>query len=877
MAREWWSKLRAVARRDHLDEDLRAELDAHLQMEVEARVDRGMAADDALASARRQFGNRTSIEESSREAWLFLWMETLLQDVRYGLRMLRRSPGFALTALIVIALGVGANTAAFTLLDHVLLRPLPFRDAGRLVMLYETQLERGIPRTQTSPPNYLDWKSMSKSFDSMGGYISVLFAVNLSGQGDPVRLDSAIVTSEVFSTLGVQAEAGRVFSADDDRVGSANVVLLSSGLAISLFGSTDGAIGQTISLDNQPQTVVGVMPADFAFPSRNAQIWRPLRFSPVLLGMRNNHILYAVARLRDGVSMDTARADMDVIGAQLQRAYPKENGKSGIGVVWLRDMLSPQSRMLVLAVFAAALCLMLIACTNLANLLFARAMVRRREMAVRMAIGAGRQRLLRQLLTESLLLAIAGGSLGVLLAFTAIPLLTRLVPLGLGLGAIPEVDWRVFGFAASLVLVTSMAFGVGPAWHSCRTAPSNALQSRSAVGGRSERLRSALVLAEVTATVVLLVGAGLLVKALWRVQALNPGFRPEGILTLRTALPSPKYVPAEARRSFYARVMDGTRALPGVASVAYVSYQPMDPTSGRWEVLTPGVVDDPLSAPQAVIHFVTPGFFDTLGIPLKAGRDFNQQDDANAQPVTIISESLAERLWPGQNPIGRRVNLARSDRVIVGVAGSIAVRSLESAIDPQIYFPSEQLGNTSLYYAPKDLLIRASGDPLTLVPSLRRVIREADPDQAVSDVKLLSDIVGAQTAPRRDQLVVLSTFAAIAFLLAGIGIHGLLSFTVSSRTQEIGVRVALGAARSTILSMFLRQGLTLGFAGIAIAVPLAYFAARGMGALLFGVEPGDPAIYAFAALVALTMTLAGSVRPAVRAAVIDPTITTRVE
>ncbi|MGH9385306.1 MAG: ABC transporter permease, partial [Vicinamibacterales bacterium] len=805
------------------------------------------------------------------------WFETLLQDLRYGIRILRRSPGFALTATLVIALGVGANTAAFTLLDHVLLRPLPFGDAGRLVMLYETQLERGIPRTQTSPPNFLDWRSMSTSFDSMGAYIAVPFAVNLSGRGDPLRLDSVLLTSDVFNTLGVPASAGRVFTADDDRVGAASVVVLSHGLATSLFGSAASAVGQTVNLDNQAHTIVGVMPADFAFPSRNAQIWRPLRFSPPLLASRSNHVLFAVARLRDNVSMEEARADMNVIGARLQRAYPKENGVSGIAVVRLRDMLSPQSRMLVWAVFGAALCLMLIACTNLANLLFARAMARRHEMAVRLAIGAERQRLVRQLLTESLLLAICGGTAGVAAAIVVTPLLARLVPAGLGLSATPDVDWRVFAFAAALVFMTSIAFGVGPALQACRTGASQALRSRSMVGGRSERLRSALVLAEVTTTVVLLVGAGLLVKALWRVQALDPGFRTGGVLTLRTALPSPKYASPDARRSFYARVMSEARALPGVAAVAYTSYQPMDPTSGRWEVLSPGVAEDPLSAPQAVVHFVTPGLFDTLGIPIKAGRDFTDQDESKAQLVTVISESLADRLWPGQDPIGRRVTVARADRVVVGVAGSIAVRSLEGAIDPQIYFPSEQLGTTSMYYAPKDLVIRASADPLALAPSLRRVVRETDPDQAVSDVRLLNDIVGAQTAPRRDQLLVLATFATLAFLLAGVGIHGLLSFTVSARTQEIGVRVALGAARGAILRMFLRQGLVLGMAGVAIAVPLAYLAARGIASLLFGVEPGDPVIYASAAVVAITMTLAGSLRPAVRAAVIDPAITTRTE
>jgi predicted permease len=875
--RAWWSKLRRLVSRDRLDEDLRAELDTHLQMEVEARLDRGMSEDAALEAARRQFGNRTRIEEASREAWMFIRLETLVQDIRYGLRVLRRSPGFALTAMLVIALGVGANTAAFTLLDHVLLRPLPFNEPQRLVTLFESQPSNGIPRTQTSPPNFIDWRDMSSSFDSMGAYFSILFAVNLSGQGDPMRLDTAIVNADVFRTLGVQPETGRVFTADDDRPGAANVAVLSHALAMALFGGSSTAVGRTISLDNLSHTIVGVMPPVFAFPSRDAQLWRPLRFSPPLLASRSNHVLYAVARLRSGVSLDEARADMDVIAKRLQQAYPKENGKSEIGVVMMRDMMSPQSRLLVLAVFGASFCMMLIACTNLANLLFARALVRRQEIAVRIAIGAARHRLLHQLLTETLLLALAGGAIGLLFAAGTTPLLARLVPAALGLGAVPEVNWRVFGFAAALVVFTSIAFGVGPAWQAYRTSDSQALHSRTGVGNRGGRLRSALVLAEVAGTVTLLVVAGLLVKALLRVQAIDPGFRTEGILTLRTALPSPKYASAGARRTFYSRVLDDARALPGVTSVAYVSYHPMERASGRLDVLAPGVADDPLSAPQAVVHYATPGYFDTLGIPIRAGRDFTEQDGETSPRVTVIGESLAERLWPGQDPIGRQVKAMRADWTIVGVAGSILVRSLENAIDPQIYFPSEQLGTTSIYYAPKDLVICAAGDPLALVPALRRVIRESDPDQAVSDVKLLKDIVGAQTAPRRDQLIVLGALAAIAFVLAGVGIHGLLSFTVSSRSQEIGVRVALGAARSRILSMFLRQALVLGLAGIAVAVPLAYAAARGMGALLFGVEPSDPLIYLSAALVAVAMTLAGSLRPAIRAAVIDPAVTIRTE
>jgi predicted permease len=361
------------------------------------------------------------------------------------------------------------------------------------------------------------------------------------------------------------------------------------------------------------------------------------------------------------------------------------------------------------------------------------------------------------------------------------------------------------------------------------------------------------------------------------VQAIDPGFRAEGVMTLRTALPMPKYREPAARRDFYSRVLTASRALAGVSAAAYTSYQPMEGTSGRFPVLVPGVADDPLSAPQAIVHFVTPDFFHTLGIPIRRGRSLADRDDGQAPFVAVISESLANRLWPGQDPIGRGLQVMRFERTVVGVAGDIAVRSLEHASDAQIYFPSEQLATTSTYYAPKDLLVRSTGDPTALAPALRRIVHDVDPSQAVSDVRTLEDIVALQTSPRRDQLFVLATFAAIAILLAAVGIHGLLSFTVSSRTQEVGVRVALGAARSGILRMFLRQGLALGIAGIVVALPLAYAAARGMRSLLFGVEPGDPLIYALAGSLALFMILAGSLRPAIRAATIDPAVTIRTE
>jgi predicted permease len=801
--------------------------------------------------------------------------DALAQDLRWTVRMLRQSPGFAATAVMVIALGIGASTAAFTLLDYVLVRPLPFPDPDKLVQLHDLVRPRQSSiRNLASPPNFVDWRSASKSFVSMGAYVAAPLSVNLSGHGEPRRLETSVMDSLVFRGLGVQAAAGRVFTANDDAVDGPNIVILSHTVALSLFGSASAAVGGTVDLDNVSHAIVGVMPPGFAFPRREIALWRPLRLSPLLMSNRSNHILFGLARLGPGVSIREAQAEMNVIARQLERSYPKDNKETGIGVIALRDVLSPESRTLVHGIFAAALCLLLIACTNLANLLFARALARRQEVAVRIAIGAARERLMRQFLTESFTLAILGGALGLLLAVAITPSLSVLVPSGLPLGAIPEIDWRVFTFAAVLTLATSIVFGVAPAFRSSRDVDINALRSRGSGGGRTARLRAALVLVEIAGSVVLLVGAGLLVKALWRVQAIDPGFRAEGVLTLRTVLPSPKYDPPAARATFYAGVLEQVRALPGVSSAAYISYHPMETFSGRTAVGVPGMINDPLSAPRGVRHFVTPGFFETLGIPLR-GRDFSERDTTEAPLVAILSESLAQQLWPGQDPIGRTV-MADGTRTVIGIAGQIAVRSLEGARDSQMYYPAGQMTMPS-YYWPKDLMIRASGNPVTLAPALHRIIRQTDPQQAISNVQSLEDIIAAQMAPRRTQLGVLGTFTGIAFLLAAVGIHGLLSFAVAMRKQEVGVRMALGALRGNILGMFLRQGLVLGVAGVSVAIPLAYFAARAMTPLLFEVQPDDPLVYAAAVALTLAMTVIGSLRPAFRAARIDPAYTIRNE
>lgn len=798
--------------------------------------------------------------------------DILRQDLRYTARTLARSPGFAVTAILVTALGIGATTATFSITDHVLIRPLPFADSGRLVDLWENQDGRGYSRNELSPANYRDWKRMSASFESMGAFTPS--SVNLLGEGEPRRLSAAIVTADLLPTLGRQPILGRSFVEADDKEGAPGTLLLSHRLWREQFGGDSGVIGRKVLLDDGPYEVIGVMPQDFNFPSRDTTLWTPFRFQEKSEDYqdRNNNYLHGVARLKRGVSLEQARSEMTIIARQLARAYPKELAETGATVILLRDEVSPKARLLLKVLLLAAIGVLLIACTNLANLLLTRALARRRELAVRTAMGAGRDRLVRQLLTESLILAFCGGALGVAIAVGATPLIVRLVPNSLPISAVPQVDLRMLVFAALLTAATGIAFGVVPALRACHDADTSGLNEGSRTGGgrRTERLRSILVVAEVTASVALLIASGLLVRALWKLQAIDPGFRAEGVLTLRTALPFPKYEKTDRRMLLYQNILSEVRRLPGVSSAAYISGLPMAMRGGVWGVTLEGRPEDPGHNQSASLRYVTPGFFATLGIPIRSGRDVADTDTLTSPFVAVVSESFAKQNWPGENPIGRRFKFALDQRAVVGVVGEVRVRGLEQSSEPQVYLPNQQVKDGNITgYVPKDLVIRSTV-PMTLLPSIRRIVAAADPQLPISDVQMLTDIVSADTASRAVQVRVLGAFAAAALLLAGIGIHGLLAFAVSQRTREIGVRMALGAQTSEILSMVLRQGMMLASLGVALGAAIAWAGGRAMQALLAGVSPTDLPVFVGAIALSLLMTVLGSLLPALRAVRVNP-------
>jgi predicted permease len=801
--------------------------------------------------------------------------DILRQDLRYTARTLARSPGFAVTAILVVALGIGANTAAFSVTDFVLIRNLPFPDPERLVKIWQT--ESGYDQMEFSPLNYRDVKRMSKSFEAMGAYTPD--AMNLVGQGDPQRIYTVAVTSEVVPVLGTQPLLGRLFTSLDERQGAPGTVLLSYQLWQAQFGGDGGVLGRKVILDDRPYVVIGVMPSQFNFPSAEVGLWIPKQFKVEEFQDRDDNYLEVVGRLKPGVSLKQAKAEMDVTMQQLKRQYPGENKNTGGTVNFLRDEVSGKSRLMLWALLGASACVLLIACANLANLLLTRSLGRQKELAVRAALGAGRERLVRQSMTESMVLAVLGGALGIFVAIGAVPLLAKLVPNTLPIASTPAVDFRVLIFAGLLTVATGIVFGVLPAFRASGKGDMNALRegARSG-GGRKERLRAALVIAEVTVSVVLLISSGLLIRALWKLQGTDPGFHAGGVLTLQTSLPMPKYERTARRVEFYDRVLTEVRGLPGVSSASYSTSLPMVWGGGIWPVDINGQVVERTASHTVSMRYITPDYFATLEIPLLLGRGVSESDSADRQFVAVVSQSFVRRYWPDQNPLGHHFQLAFHDRMVVGVVGDVRVRGLEQASEPQAYLPYRQVADGKfVFYAPQNLAVRSSATSGSLVPAIRRIIHSADREQPISNVRTMEEIVELKTASRTVQVRVLGAFAGIAFLLAAIGIHGLLSFAVSQRNREIGVRMALGAASGDILRMVLGQGAWVAMAGVVPGLALAYVAARLMQALLAGVQPSDLPTFLGAAVLCLVMTLAGSFLPALRAVRIDPMTAIRTE
>ena len=806
-------------------------------------------------------------------------MESCLQDLRFGARMLLKKPGFTLIAALTLALGIGANTALFSVVNGVLLRPLAYHDPDRLVWLGHTAAKSNR-NAAISPPTFADYRNQCQSFENLTALLYNT-AFNLTGEGEPERLQGRRVSANFFDTLGALPELGRGFLAEEDSPGRNRVVVLSHGLWRRRFGADQNIVGRALRLNGQNFTVIGVMPA--AFRWQTDELWSPLALSPSNFtpDNRGNEFLQVIARLKPQATLQQAHAEVAGIAAQIvrqnQKIYPAGSGFSA-QVKLLREQVVGDVRLMLLVLLGAVGFVLLIACANVANLLLARASARRKEIAVRASLGASRFRLIRQMLTESLLLALLSGLGGLLLASLGIDLLLALNPANLPRLQEITVDARALSFLLGLALLAVLLCGLASALQASNTDLQETLKEggRGAGAGR-QRTRSLLVVAEVAMSLVLLVGAGLMIRSFLRLTQVNPGFAPDHMLTMQVMLPASKYPEPSQSRAFFQQAIERIRTLPGVSSVGAVGELPLGGGVRSATFAIEGRPTGPNEAlPHSDIRTISPGYFQTMKIPLLKGRDFSEQDIADGRDVAMIDETLAQLYWPGEDPIGKRLDLQFADipdwREIVGVVGRIKHKGLDAEYKGQIFYPIAQGGNLGMY-----LVARTTTDPLSLASAVRGAIRAVDPEQPIYRVMTMEQVVADAVAQPRLTMLLLGAFAVLALVLAAVGIYGVLSYAVTQRTQEIGIRMALGAGRRDVLKLVVRHGMLLTLLGALLGLTASFALTRLMQTLLFGVSANDPLTFIAVALLLSLVALLACWIPARRATKVDPLIALRHE
>jgi putative ABC transport system permease protein len=808
-------------------------------------------------------------------------METLIKDIRYGVRGLLKRPGFTVIALITLALGIGANTAIFSVVNAVLLRPLPFQKPEELVIVWEDAAFAGFPHNTPAPANYVDWKAQNQSFADMAASHEISF--NLTGDGEPERVSSYSVTANFFPLLGVQPVLGRSFLTEEDRPGGNKVVVLSYSLWQSRYGGDRNILNRAILLNGEKHSVVGVMPASFQFFAKDVRLWVPIALDQEDWANRGGHYLTVVARLKPGVSVTQAQADMNAVMHRIAVDHPGETmeGKLGAVVLPVRDQFVGDARSSLIVLLVAVAFVLLIACANVAGLLLARAVARRKEIALRMALGAGRARVIRQLLTESLLLAVAAGLLGSLLAYLSFTFLQGLVPEQIELATSLKLDVRILIFTIAISIITGIIFGLMPALQSANFDLNDALKQSSGRVTSTGRLRSAMIVFEVALSIVLLVGAGLLIQTLFQLFRQYSMLEPEKILTMRTVLPREKYKELQRRDNYYQQVLQRVEHLPGVVAAGYSTSIPLD-----WKGGTSGFYPEGLKAPIPGVAYdandrqVSANYLKAMNIALRQGRYFDNRDNAQSLPVAMVNETMARQYWPGENVVGRRFKMGGPDDKgpwleIVGVVADVRQMGLDEPVKAEMYFPYQQINDT--WNMPRDLAIRTNGNPSSLVDAVRQIIREVDPDQPVSNVATMAEVLGTEAAQRRMGMIMLVGFALLALLLASLGIYGVLAYFVTQHTNEIGVRQALGATPRDILFLVLKKGMGLTLIGVAIGLASAFALTRLMSSLLFGVKASDPLTFAAVPLLLALVAFLACYIPARRATKVDPLVALRYE
>jgi len=865
----WFNRRRRDA---ELDEEIRG----HLRMAADERIARGERRHDAEAAARRDFGNVTHVKEVTRESWGAIWLERLVQDLSYAVRGLRRTSAFSVVAILTLALGVGVNTAVFTVVNGVLLRPLPFPDPERLVALSYDYASPFLKYPGLVDSHYLDYRKVAASMEAVASFHKQ--DVALTGAGDPARISGANVTPEFTHVLRVSPLTGRGFVDADARESAERVVLLSDRLWRERFSGDLRIVGQTVTLDGQPHRVIGIMPAGFNFPY-DAQLWLPLE---VRLDPHNSSIRPVIGRLKAGVTRAQAHAELE----SLMRRLPLREGEKREE---FRSNVRPLKETIVgdverpLWIFAGAVAfVLLIACANVANLSLMRAVSRRHEIAVRSALGAGRQRLIRQLLTESVVISLIGSAIGLLIAVVGVRAFLAAAPAG----RIPRIenarlDWTALGFTFAVALMTGLVFGVVPALRATRRDVRESLsQGTRTVTGNHGRLRSTLVIAEIALALILLAGAGLLTRSFVRMRNVDLGFRPDNVVAMTIDLPNASYPTAASMKDIHHRILERLVATPGVSAAGAVNWRPLGGALVAGDFHFEGAKPIPS-------HFnvdkpaVSPGYFGAIGIRIVRGRDFTARDDERAPGVVIISESVARRLWPGENPIGRRITMTDKPKpgdwlTIVGVVNDIVQQDVKSPPAPAIYQPYLQASHP-FFLGHMTFLARTRTNPGAVASAMRDIVREVDRNQPIENLATMSALVSETTAESRFQTQLLGAFSALAVLLAAIGVYGVLAYAVTERTREIGIRLALGGTSGSVIVMVIGRTLRLVTPGVVFGVGGALLGTRVLTKLLFGVQPDDPTTFALVAAALVAVALVAAFAPARRASRVDPLVALRAE